>query len=219
MSKRPVPGLPRVTTPAEDRYLALSTRRRRNTAVPQLVADQFVASGRRISATTVRRHLHNSGMYARRLFVCVPLNGWHRSAPLSWAREHVSSTRQQWASVLFTDESRFTLQSDSGRVLVCRVKGTRYNQPSIVEGLSFGGGGIMVWAIISLGGQSDLHVFHGGNFTGMRYRGEILDAYVRPYAAAICNDFILMDDNARPPTARPHRAVLVEDYLESQGLE
>ena len=48
----------------------------------------------------------------------------------------------------------------------------------------------------------------------MRYRVEILDAYVRPHAAAIGNNFILMDDNARP-----HRAVLAEDYLESQGLE
>ena len=31
---------------------------------------------------------------------------------------------------------------------------------------------------------------------GMRYCNEILDAYVQPYATAIGNDFILMDDNA-----------------------
>ncbi|GFV66111.1 uncharacterized protein TNCV_1649231 [Trichonephila clavipes] len=58
---------------------------------------------------------------------------------------------------------------------------------------------------ISLGGHTDLHVFHGGTITGLRYRDEILDPYVRPYAAAIGNDFILMDDNARP-----HRARIVE---------
>ncbi|GBM41188.1 hypothetical protein AVEN_35759-1 [Araneus ventricosus] len=72
----------------------------------------------------------------------------------------------------------------------------------------------MVWAGISLGGHTDLHVFHGGTLTGVRYRDEILDPYVRPYAGAIGNDFILMDDNARP-----HRAVVVEDYLEGHGLE
>ena len=104
VSRRPVPGRPRVTTPAEDRYLALSVRRRRNTAVPQLFADHLVASGRRISATALRRRLHNAGMYARRPFECIPLNGRHRNARLRWAREHVSWTRQQWASVLFTDE-------------------------------------------------------------------------------------------------------------------
>ncbi|GFU90378.1 hypothetical protein TNCV_3123721 [Trichonephila clavipes] len=40
-----------------------------------------------------------------------------------------------------------------------------------------------------------------------------LDPYVRPYAAAIGNDFILMDDNARP-----HRARIVEEYLEDHGF-
>ncbi|GFU63185.1 transposable element Tcb2 transposase [Trichonephila clavipes] len=53
VSRRPVPGRPRATTPAEDHFLALSARRRRTTTVPQLVADHFQASGRRISATTV----------------------------------------------------------------------------------------------------------------------------------------------------------------------
>ncbi|GFV10667.1 transposable element Tcb2 transposase, partial [Trichonephila clavipes] len=34
VSRRPVPGRPRATTPAEDRFLALSARRRRTTTVP-----------------------------------------------------------------------------------------------------------------------------------------------------------------------------------------
>ncbi|GFU48019.1 HTH_Tnp_Tc3_2 domain-containing protein [Trichonephila clavipes] len=118
VSRRPVPGRPRATTPAEDRFLALSARRRRTTTVPQLVADHFQASGRRISATTVRNRLHNAGLYARRPVVCVPLNGRQRRNRLCWAREHVSWTQQQWASVLFTDESRFTMESDSGRLLI-----------------------------------------------------------------------------------------------------
>ncbi|GFV12591.1 transposable element Tcb2 transposase [Trichonephila clavipes] len=189
VSRRPVPGRPRATTPAEDRFLALSARRRRTTTVPQLVADHFQASGRRISATTRRNRL-------------------------CWAREHVSWTQQQWASVLFTDESRFTMESDSVRLLIWREQRTRYHQSNTVERHSYRGGGILVWAGISLGGHTDLHVFHGGTVTGLRYRDEILDPYVRPYAAAIGNDFILMDDNARP-----HRARIVEEYLEDHGLE
>ncbi|GFW76511.1 transposable element Tcb2 transposase [Trichonephila clavipes] len=174
----------------------------------------FQASGRRISATTVRNRLHNAGLYARRPVVCVPLNGRQRRNRLCWAREHVSWTQQQWASVLFTDESRFTMESDSGRLLIWREQRTRYHQSNTVERHSYRGGGILVWAGISLGGHIDLHVFHGGTVTGLRYRDEILDSYVRPYAAAIGNDFILMDDNARP-----HRARIVEEYLEDHGLE
>ncbi|GFX20982.1 transposable element Tc3 transposase [Trichonephila clavipes] len=89
-----------------------------------------------------------------------------------------------------------------------------YHQSNTVERHSYRGGGILVWAGISLGGHTDLHVFHGGTVTGLRYRDEILDPYVHPYAAAIGNDFILMDDNARP-----HRARIVEEYLDDHGLE
>ncbi|GBN18741.1 hypothetical protein AVEN_120005-1 [Araneus ventricosus] len=147
--------------------------------------------------------------------LCVfPLNGRQRRTRLCWAREYVSWTRQQWASVLFTDESRFILESFSGRLLIWKEQRTRYHQSNTLEKHSYRGGGIMVWAGISLGGYTDLHVFHGGILTGVRYRDEILDPYVRPYASAIDNDFILMDDNARP-----HQAVVVKDYLEGHGLE
>ena len=70
----------------------------------------------------------------------------------------------------------------------------------------------MIWAGIFLGVHIALHVFHGGNFTGVKY-DDMLDAYVRSYAAGIGNDFILMDNNARS-----HRAMFVEN-LKSQGLK
>ncbi|GFX59142.1 HTH_Tnp_Tc3_2 domain-containing protein [Trichonephila clavipes] len=133
VSRRPVPGRQRATTPAEDRFLALSARRRRTTTVPQLVADHFQASGRRISATTVRNRLHNAGLYAKRPVVCVPLNGRQRRNRLCWAREHVSWTQQQWASVLFTDESRFTMESDSGRLLIWRNSALDTINPTLLK--------------------------------------------------------------------------------------
>jgi hypothetical protein len=40
------------------------------------------------------------------------------------------------------------------------------------------------------------------NNDGARYRDEIFDIYVRPYAGAVDPEFILMDDNARPHHAR-----------------
>ncbi|GBM29826.1 hypothetical protein AVEN_48275-1 [Araneus ventricosus] len=72
VSRRHVSGRLRVTTLAEDRFLALLARRRRITTVPQLVADHFVASGKRISATTVRRRLHNAGLCKATSCVCPP---------------------------------------------------------------------------------------------------------------------------------------------------
>ncbi|GFV72768.1 uncharacterized protein TNCV_5038471 [Trichonephila clavipes] len=102
-------------------------------------------------------------------------------------------------------ESRFTMESDSGRLLIWREQRTRYHQSTLLKN-------IVIEVVESwfrqgsrLGGHTELHVFHGGTVT--RYRDETLDPYVRPYAAAIGNDFILMDDNARP-----HRARIVEEF-------
>ncbi|GFT80418.1 transposable element Tcb2 transposase [Trichonephila clavipes] len=112
------------------------------------------------------------------------------------------------------NEIRFILESDSGRLLIWRERSSRYHQSNTVERHSHRGGGIMVWARISLVGHTDLHVFQGGTLTSARYWDEILDSYVHPYAGAIGNDFILMNDNARP-----QRAVIVDEYLEDLGLE
>ncbi|GFV60980.1 HTH_Tnp_Tc3_2 domain-containing protein [Trichonephila clavipes] len=101
-------------------------------SVPQLFADHSVASGRRIFASTVRSHLHNSDLYARRPDVCIPLNQRQRRTRLSWAREHVYWIRQRWASVLFTDKCKFILESDSGRLLIWRERSTSYHQSNTV---------------------------------------------------------------------------------------
>ena len=71
----------------------------------------------------------------------------------------------------------------------------------------------MVWAGISLGYRTDLHIFKLGSVTAVRYRDEVLEPIVRLYAAAVGPTFVLMDDNARP-----HRADIVDDYLESEGI-
>nr|KAG5687109.1 hypothetical protein BaRGS_008656 [Batillaria attramentaria] len=72
----------------------------------------------------------------------------------------------------------------------------------------------MVWDGISVQGKTDLHVFWSGTLTAIRYRDEILDPAVRPYAGAIGPEFILMVDNARPHTAR-----IVDQYLEEESME
>ncbi|GFX91602.1 transposable element Tcb2 transposase [Trichonephila clavipes] len=56
-------------------------------------------------------------------------------------------------------------------------------------------------------------IIRDGPLTARRYRDEILRPIVVPYAAAIGDDFILMDDNCRP-----HRANLVEDFLLEEGM-
>ncbi|GFS99555.1 transposable element Tcb2 transposase [Trichonephila clavipes] len=106
----------------------------------------------------------------------------------------------------YHDETRFTLESDSKRLLVYREQRTDTNNPTLLRH-SYRDGGIMGWAGISVVGHTDQHVFHEGALTGVRYHDEIIDLYVRTYASAFDKDFILMDDNIRPL-----RAEVVENY-------
>ncbi|GFV42422.1 uncharacterized protein TNCV_4311521 [Trichonephila clavipes] len=66
-------------------------------------------------------------------FVCVSLNGRQRRNRLCWAREHVSWKQQQWASVLFTDESDLQWRVIQGRLLIWRKQRARYHQSNTVE--------------------------------------------------------------------------------------
>jgi hypothetical protein len=72
----------------------------------------------------------------------------------------------------------------------------------------------MVWGGISYDGSTDLYVIRNGSLTAIRYRDEILAPIVRPYPGANGDDFILMDDNARP-----HRARTVNEYIQQETIE
>ncbi len=72
----------------------------------------------------------------------------------------------------------------------------------------------MVWGGICLDGRTDLVVIDGGALTVVRYRDEVLEPVVRPFAGALGQDFVLMHDNARPHTAR-----VVQAYLEQEGID
>ncbi|GBM38350.1 hypothetical protein AVEN_170939-1 [Araneus ventricosus] len=119
----------------------------------------------------------------------------------------------QWATVLFTDESRFSLNTDSRRTFIWREPGTCYLSSNVREIDHYGGGSLMVWAGIMLDGRTPLHVFERGTVTGVRYRDEILEPYVRLLRGVVGPELILMDENARP-----HRALLVDEFLESEDI-
>ncbi|GFW65644.1 transposable element Tcb2 transposase [Trichonephila clavipes] len=213
-SRRHGGGRVRSTTPAEDRYIVLSAKRNRRTTAQQ-VANQFLAaSGKQISRKTVARRLRGGGLYARRSIVCVPLTRQHRTAHLQWCREHHNWTEQDWACVLFSDESRFSLSSDCRRQLIWRESGTAYRPENIQEKDRYPTCSIMVWAGIMINGRTRLHVVANGTMTGQRYIDEVLLPHVRLFRGADGDKFFFMEDNATC-----HRTLAVQDCLDSEGIQ
>ncbi|GFX11706.1 transposable element Tc1 transposase [Trichonephila clavipes] len=115
-------GRPRGTTPADDRYIVLQARRNRRQTAGEIARHTTQATGRPISRFTVARRLHGGGLFARCSVRCVPLTPAHRRRRSLWCREHRNWRDNEWGRVLFTDESRFSLSSDSHCILIWRER-------------------------------------------------------------------------------------------------
>ncbi|GFX96616.1 transposable element Tcb2 transposase [Trichonephila clavipes] len=203
-------GRPRGTTPADDRYIVLQARRNRRETAGEIARHTTRATGRPISRFTVARRLPGGGLFARRPVRCVPLTPAHRRRRSLWCREHRNWRDNEWGRVLFTDVSRFSLSSDSHRILIWRERGSRNHPSNIIERDRYGGRDVLVWGGIMLGSRTDLHIFDAGSVNGTRYCNEILLPYVRLFRGTMGLQFLFMDDNA--PC---HCTVAAEQLLES----
>ncbi|GFV91201.1 hypothetical protein TNCV_897221 [Trichonephila clavipes] len=66
--------------------------------------------------------------------LCVFHQAIDRNAPLLyWAKEQVSWVRLQLTCVLFAEESRFTLKSNSGCLQIWRKQRNRHNNPTMLK--------------------------------------------------------------------------------------
>ncbi|GFV31214.1 transposable element Tc1 transposase [Trichonephila clavipes] len=163
-------GRPRGITPTDDQYIVLQARRNRRQTAGEIARHTTQATGRPISRFNVARRLHGGGLFARRPVRCVPLTPAHRRRRFLWYRENRNWRDNEWGRVLFTDESRFSLSSDSHRILTGDS-----GEAAIIPRISLKG---------------------TGSVNGTRYCNEILLPYVRLFRGAMGVQFLLMDDNA-----------------------
>ena len=106
------PDRPRVTSPRTDMLIMLTHLRRRfQTATSS--ARQYS-----ISKQTVLCRLRQARkpIQPRRPYVGQVFTARHRAARLQWAQGHFRCGRQQWAWVLFSDESRLNLSHHDGKI-------------------------------------------------------------------------------------------------------
>ncbi|GFT91394.1 transposable element Tcb2 transposase [Trichonephila clavipes] len=93
------------------------------------------------------------------------LTSAHKRARLYRSLKHHHWSVGEWANVMFSDESRFILSSDSRRVTIWRERGTRFEPRNITERHHFPSRGVMVWTGIMMDGLTDLHFFDTGYVT------------------------------------------------------
>ena len=198
-------GRPRVTSRRQDNNIRLVHMQNRF-KTSSLTARSITAL-RPISSRTVRNILREHAIRPRRPTIRPILLPRHRAARLTWCRRYLRFIIQDWANILFTDESRFHLDSSNDRSRIYRRVGERYADACVIQHQSFGGGSVMVWGGITANGRTPLVVV-AGNLTGISYRDEIVQPYVIPFIQAQANNVTFQQDNARPHIPR-----VVRDYL------
>ena len=99
----------------------------------------------RISAHTLRNRLRENGLHARCPYVGCVLMQRHRQNRLNWAYVHTRWIRRCWNTVIFSDESRFSLHCDDGRVCMYRRRNECYADCCVLERDRFRGG-VLSWS-------------------------------------------------------------------------
>ncbi|GFU72689.1 transposable element Tcb1 transposase [Trichonephila clavipes] len=190
-----------------------TTRRENRRIVRQALVDPTVTRstiradlGVAIVPQTISRHLAEANLKFKHPFRALPLTPEHRQLRLQWCQARSMWNITYWQNVVFSNESRFVLETDDNLVRVWRHPGERYNSPHTVLRHTARTVGVMVCGAIAYDSRSTLIVMRG-TLTGERFIYDILRSYEGPFL----NDLpgaIFQHDNARPQTAR-----VAQDFL------
>ncbi|GFX04161.1 transposable element Tcb1 transposase [Trichonephila clavipes] len=171
-------GATRKTTRREDRRIVRQALVDPTVTRSTIRADVGVA----ILPQTISRHLAEANHKSKRPFRAVPLTSEHRQLRLQRCQARSMWNVTDWKKVLFSDGSRFVLETSDNRVRVWRCPSERYNSPHTVLRHTTRTAGVMVWGAIAYDCRSTL-IMMRGTLTGQRYFDDFLRPHILPWSA------------------------------------
>lgn len=203
-------GRPRKTSCRTDRHLC-----RLAASDPTLSLTEIgTVSGAPVSKETVRQRLKAAGFVSRKKPAVLVLSEAHKQRRQQWAMAHCLWRTPSWKRVVWSDEASVRLRSRDGRLRLW-IRPTHHLPEEFATHLCQAGGGwLLVWGAIWIGGRSQLHVTTQ-TMNAERYV-EVLENYVSPIAFELgdpCTDWLFMDDNAPP-----HRSHLATAFKAAAGI-
>ena len=195
-------GRKRKISAGEGRLLVrMSLPDRRKTA-PALRPSLSTNFGINLSSATVKRRLCEAGINGRVARHKPLLTATHKKSRLDFAREHISWSSEMWSKVLWSDESRFCLYQNDGRVYVHRRIGEDYLNACVVPTVKHGGRGIMVWGCMMTKAVGHLALV-SGNLNSCGYIDLLENAMIpSTHRLSVSNDYVFQQHNARCHTSR-----------------
>ena len=145
-----------VISQSDKRYIKLISTRFRTKGLPEITKEFNESRKNRVCQTTIRKVLLKWGLKGRVAAKKPLLRKQNVKKRLLFAKNHVNWTKEQWAKVVFTDESKFELFGTKRRVFVRRREGERFEKHCVIPTVKHGGGSVMVWGGISVKGAIPL---------------------------------------------------------------
>jgi transposase len=144
------------------------------------------------------------------------LSDIHKRARYKWAKVHKDWTVNDWAKVIFSDETRINLWTSDGIQYCLRKEGTTLQPFHVQETVKYGGGHLMFWGCMTYRGLGYGSKIYDGNMKAEDYLHILktsLKDTLKHYRYST-NSFIFQHDNDRKHTAKG-----TKNYLFNQGIE
>ena len=204
-------GRPGKLTPAAKRQIKITALKNRRMVLREHVECVRACMKDPVSPNTVRKALHQMGLYGRMAAKKPLLRTRNRRARLLWARAHVNWTPEQWNRVLWTDESQFMLFGTNKRFYIRRRTGEKYLDACLHPTMKHGGGSVMVWGGFCGAGTSPLKLIEG-RMDKFAYKQILIHHGLKAGKKLLGKGFVFQQDNDPK-----HKSHLCMNYL--QGKE
>jgi transposase len=209
----PKTGRPKLLT-SKDKTILKKIVKKNNKKSAEQIRNKFIEKTNiEVSTKTIRRNLHKMNIFSRIPAQKPLLNDQQRENRLKWCIERKDWTVQKWKTIIWSDESRFTIFKNDGPGRVWRTPGTRYDIENMVLTVKFGGGGIMVWGCFSGKGLGPL-VKVSDKLNRLGYI-KILEKHLLPLINNNFNykKYLFQNDNAPIHTAKDVQQWILENKI------
>jgi len=169
--------------------------------------------GKQLSVKTVRNILKRNGFVSKFKKVKPLLTKRHKRLRLNFARQYVNKDMSFWRTVMFTDETRITLQNDSKRQRVWRKANEKkqFHAYSVKHPA-----GVMLWGAFTASGPGRIRFLNTGERCNSEWYLKVLNTQVRLTAlTAFGNSNWTLQDDGAPC----HRSRIVKNFIVRNNWE
>jgi hypothetical protein len=162
-----------------------------------------------LSTQTIQNALKKEDLVAQVKVKKPCLSAKHRKARKEFAEKYKHWTEEDWAHVMFTDETKINWIGSDGRQWVWKRAGAPLQSQHILQTIKFGGGYVMIWGCMTTAGVG-LMCRIEGKMDAELYE-EILEDHVfqtLEYYDLNPSNFIFQQDNDPKHTSKRAKKVV-----------